>query len=96
MIHLLGDAINNIVVMVSATIIWQTGFLRADGIASLFVGIMIISTAIPLMKNSGRLLLEAAPEEMDLSGIERDIMRVNGIEGVHEMHVFSLSESRCR
>lgn len=93
MIHLLGDAINNIFVIVSAAIIWKTGFLRADGIASLLVGLMIIATAIPLMKNSGRLLLEAAPEEMDLSGMERDVMRVKGIEGVHEMHVFSLSES---
>lgn len=92
MIHLLGDAINNIFVIASAAIIWKTGFLRADGIASLLVGLMIIGTALPLMKNSGRLLFEAAPEEMDLSGMERDIMRVKGIEGVHEMHVFSLSE----
>ena len=92
MIHLLGDAINNIFVIASAAIIWKTGFLRADGIASLLVGLMIIGTALPLMKNSGRLLFEAAPQEMDLPGMERDIMRVEGIEGVHEMHVFSLSK----
>jgi zinc transporter 1 len=92
MIHLLGDAINNIFVIASAAIIWKTGFLRADGIASLLVGMMIIGTALPLMKNSGRLLFEAAPQEMDLPGMERDIMRVEGIEGVHEMHVFSLSK----
>ncbi|KAK9893811.1 cation efflux protein [Cystobasidium minutum MCA 4210] len=54
--------------------------------------------AIPMVRlssvNSARLLLEAAPEEMDLPGMERDIMRVKGIKGVHEMHVFSLTQKK--
>lgn len=77
--------------MIAAVIVWKTGFNRADSIASLFVGFSIIATAIPLMKSSGRLLLEAAPREIDLRDVKDDLTSLEGVVDIHEMHVFSLS-----
>ena len=92
MIHLLGDATNNLLVMISAVVVWQTSFERADAIASLLVGMMIIGTAVPLMRSAGRLLLEIAPSEIDLSDVAKDIKSLKGVEDIHELHAFSLSK----
>ncbi|KDQ58284.1 hypothetical protein JAAARDRAFT_129391 [Jaapia argillacea MUCL 33604] len=93
-LHLLGDALNNIAVMISAIVIMYTGFSYADPLASLFVGFMIIATAWPLMRASGRFLLEGAPEEIDMVGVRSDIKRVKGVEEVHEVHVWNLTQSK--
>lgn len=84
--------------MISAAVILTTQFRYADPIASLFVSLMIIATALPLTKRSGKILLESAPDEVDISGVESDVQKVKGIDGVHEMHVWSLSKfsiARC-
>ncbi len=94
MVHLFGDALNNLFVIIAAAVIWKTGFSRVDGIASFLVGISILATSIPLMWRSARLLLEAAPEEMSLAGIEEDIAALPGVKAVHEIHIFSLSSYR--
>jgi zinc transporter 1 len=90
-VHLLGDAVNNITVMISAGIYMATSFVYADPIASSLVGLMILATSGPLVLRSGRILLESAPMEVDFKGVELDITRVKGIEGVHELHVWNLS-----
>ncbi|KAK4331282.1 putative Zinc/cadmium resistance protein (putative) [Rhodotorula toruloides] len=92
MVHLFGDALNNLFVIIAAAVIWKTGFSRVDGIASFLVGISILATSIPLMWRSARLLLEAAPEEMSLAGIEEDIAALPGVKAVHEIHIFSLTQ----
>ena len=92
LLHLLGDAINNVAVIVASVVLWQTDFTRADAIAALFVGISIMVTAWPLIKNAGRLLLEAAPRELDLKDLSDDIRSLPGVLDIHEMHVFSLSK----
>jgi solute carrier family 30 (zinc transporter), member 1 len=91
-IHLLGDAINNVAVMISAGVFMATSFIYADPIASAFVGLMILATSAPLVLKSGRILLEGAPIQVDFDGVRQDIARVDGIEGVHELHVWNLSK----
>ncbi|BGP34288.1 hypothetical protein JCM10296v2_006103 [Rhodotorula toruloides] len=93
-VHLFADALNNFFVVIAAAVIWKTGFSRVDGIASLLVGISILATSIPLMWRSARLLLEAAPEEMSLTGIEEDIAALPGVKAVHEIHIFSLTQTK--
>lgn len=90
-LHLVGDAINNVAVMVAAGVVLATGFIYADPIASAFVGLMIVATSFPLVLRSARLLLESAPGEVDFEGVGKDIMNITGIEGVHEMHIWNLS-----
>merc|ERR1711939_1132405 len=73
----------------------KTGWIYMDPLASLFVGFMIIGTALPLTLRSGRMLAEAAPKDIDLKGVRKDVAAVEGVEGVHELHVWSLSQSKA-
>lgn len=91
-LHLLGDAINNVAVMLSAVVIMTTSFRYADPIASLFVACMILLTAWPLIRKSGKVLLQSAPDQVDLEGLEKDVASVKNVKSMHECHVWNLSE----
>ncbi|KAL6898412.1 cation efflux protein [Trichoderma evansii] len=90
LIHVVGDAINNIGVIASALIIWKAqGEARyyADPAIGVFISVMIFLTAWPLTRNSGRILLQIAPNERILDDIP-------GIESVHELHIWRLDQRK--
>ncbi|KAL5084832.1 hypothetical protein Trisim1_011392 [Trichoderma cf. simile WF8] len=97
MIHVVGDAINNIGVIASALIIWKAqGEARyyADPAIGVFISLMIFLTAWPLTKSSGRILLQIAPNEIEIDDIKHDINKVAGVESVHELHVWRLDQRK--
>lgn len=78
-IHVVGDAINNVGVIVSAVIIWKLDSparYYADPAIGIFIAIMIFLTAIPLTKKSGSILLQIAPGGIDLEDVKHDIEMV--------------------
>lgn len=79
LIHVIGDAINNIGVIIAAVIIWQTrseARFYADPAASMFIAIMIFISSIPLTKNSGAILLESAPRGVEIDDVKHDLEQV--------------------
>ncbi|KAG8425132.1 hypothetical protein J3458_001865 [Metarhizium acridum] len=96
-IHAIGDAINNVGVIISATIIWQLDSparYYADPAIGIFIAIMIFLTAIPLTKKSGSILLQIAPGEIDLEDVRHDVEMIPGIVSVHELHVWRLDQRK--
>lgn len=80
LIHVVGDAINNIGVIASALVIWKAhGEARyyADPAIGVFISVMIFLTAWPLTKSSGRILLQIAPNEIDPQDVKHDIEMVS-------------------
>ncbi|RFU74439.1 zinc cadmium resistance [Trichoderma arundinaceum] len=97
LIHVVGDAINNIGVIASALIIWKAhGEARyyADPAIGVFISIMIFLTAWPLTRNSGRILLQIAPNEINLEDVKHDIEMIPGVESVHELHIWRLDQRK--
>lgn len=92
LVHILGDALNSVAVIISAGVYKATGFVYADPIASVFVGCMIIATAWPVLKRSSRSLLNAAPDAIDIEGVKEDIQRITGEATVHDLHVWSVDD----
>lgn len=80
LIHVIGDAINNIGVIISALIVWKIdGHAKyyADPAIGVFIALMILLTAIPLTKSSGSILLETAPGSLDVNALRQDIEEVS-------------------
>jgi zinc transporter 1 len=78
-IHVLGDAINNIGVIIAAVIIWKVegeGRYYADPTVGVFISIMILLSAIPLVKNSGAILLQTTPTGINFDDVKHDIEKV--------------------
>lgn len=97
LIHVLGDAFNNIGVIISALVIWLTHSPKRfyiDPAISLYIALMILATAIPLTRRSGTILLESAPEGVALDNVKKDLESIPGVLGVHELHVWRLNQTK--
>ncbi|KAF2868191.1 cation efflux protein [Massariosphaeria phaeospora] len=98
LIHLMGDALNNIGVIIAALIIWLThsaARFYADPAVSLFIAGMILLTALPLTKRSGTILLESAPPGVNLAHVQHDLEALPGVQSVHELHVWRLDQRKA-
>ncbi|TFK29694.1 CDF zinc transporter [Coprinopsis marcescibilis] len=96
LIHVMGDAVNNIGVIIVAIIIWKVeahGRFYADPAASLLIALIIFGSAVPLTLRSGRILLEATPKHLDLEKVKQDITTLPLVQSVHDIHVWHLSQS---
>ncbi|KAF1836389.1 cation efflux protein [Decorospora gaudefroyi] len=97
LIHVIGDAINNIGVIISAVIIWfvkSPSRFYADPAVSMWIAIMILLSAIPLTKRSGKILLQSAPLGVKIEDVKHDLEAIPGVVSVHELHVWRLDQKK--
>jgi cobalt-zinc-cadmium efflux system protein len=88
--HILTDLAAFIFTAIAGAIILASDFTRADGIASLIIAAIMLRAAYGLLRDSGRVLLEAAPEGMSVADIGRAIAAHPHVENVHDLHVWSV------
>lgn len=89
--HILADLIAFIVTAIAGAVIITTGFHQADGIASLVVATVMLRAAYQLLKASGRVFLEAAPQGVDPEAIGRALAGQEGVSEVHDLHVWEIT-----
>jgi cobalt-zinc-cadmium efflux system protein len=89
-LHVLGDAISSVGVIVAALIIWQTGWQWVDPLVSVFIGILILVSSWRVLRNSLHILIEGVPENLSLSEIGEIMTKVPGVQEVHDLHVWNL------
>jgi cobalt-zinc-cadmium efflux system protein len=89
--HILTDLAAFIATAAAGALILATGFRQADPIASLIVVLLMIRAGVGLVRDSGRILLEAAPEGLDPAQIGRDMAGHDGVVEVHDLHVWEIT-----
>jgi cobalt-zinc-cadmium efflux system protein len=89
--HLLTDLYAFAGTAVAGLVVLTTGFERADPIASLAVAASMLATAWPLLRRSGRVLLEGAPEGVSPDDVATAIRAHPGVTDVHDLHVWEIS-----
>jgi cobalt-zinc-cadmium efflux system protein len=89
--HVLTDLYGFIGTVIAGIIVVTTGFTRADAIASLLVVALMVKAAWELLRDSGRVLLEAAPEGMDLDDLRSHLAEVPHVLGVHDLHAWTVT-----
>lgn len=97
LIHVLGDALGNVGVMVSALIIWKAPWsfrFYFDPAISLFITLIILKSAIPLVKDTAKPLLQAVPGHISVEDIKEDIESLPGVRECHHVHVWALTPSK--
>jgi cobalt-zinc-cadmium efflux system protein len=88
--HLLTDLLAFVFTAIAGAVILATGFARADGIASLVIAAIMFRAAYGLLRDSGRVLLEAAPEGMDVDAIGKSLAGHPRVTNVHDLHVWQI------
>jgi cobalt-zinc-cadmium efflux system protein len=86
-----SDTLGAAAVIVTGVIIAATGFTRADPIASLVVGLLILPRTWRLLRETVDVLLEASPRGMDLNEVRRHMTTLNGVRDVHELHAWTIT-----
>ena len=89
-IHNLGDAFSNIGVLVGAVIIRWTGARWIDALIGIGIGVMVLWSARGILRESGHILLEGLPRAMSLEKVAAAMLRVHGVQEVHDVHIWTL------
>jgi cobalt-zinc-cadmium efflux system protein len=86
-----SDVLGAAAVIVTGIVIAATGFTRADPIASLAVGFLILPRTWQLLREAVDVLLEASPRGIDLTEVRRHMTDLGGVQGVHELHAWTIT-----
>jgi cobalt-zinc-cadmium efflux system protein len=89
--HVLTDLAAFVATAVAGAIILVTDFTRADGIAALLVAAIMLRAAYRLLRDSGRVFLEAAPRGLDPQAIGRRMAAESGVAEVHDLHIWEVT-----
>ena len=89
--HILTDLAAFIATAVAGAVILLTGYERADGIAAMFVAVLMLRAAYYLLRESGRVFLEAAPRGLDPEAIGRRMAAQPGVTEVHDLHIWEVT-----
>jgi cobalt-zinc-cadmium efflux system protein len=89
--HVATDLVAFILTAVAGVVILATGFVRADGVASLVIAVIMLVASYGLLRDSARVLLEAAPGGMSVEEIGNALVSHPHVESVHDLHVWEIS-----
>ena len=88
--HILTDLVAFAITGIAGVVILATGFDRADPIAALCVAAFMLYAAVGLLRDSGRVLLEMAPADLDVDEVGRAMARHPHVTEVHDLHVWEI------
>jgi cobalt-zinc-cadmium efflux system protein len=86
-----SDALGATAVIITGIVIAATGFTKADSIASLAVGALILPRTWRLLADAINVLLEASPRGVDLSEVRRHVTGIPGVRDVHDLHAWTIT-----
>jgi cobalt-zinc-cadmium efflux system protein len=90
-LHSVGDTLSSVSVIVSSLVVILSGYYAIDPIAAGLIGLLIIRSAYGLVRDSSNILLESTPKGFQLEKIAETIKRVEGVKGVHDLHVWTIT-----
>jgi cobalt-zinc-cadmium efflux system protein len=90
-VHMLGDAVGSVGIIIGAVAIHWTGYYWIDPLLSVLIGVLILWTAWGIIKESLNILLEGLPRGIQLDAVVAEVRRLPGVIDVHDVHIWSLA-----
>lgn len=92
-LHLMGDVLSTLGAVIAGIIIFFTNWNWLDPLVSVLIGVFILWNAWGILRQSIHILLESTPESVNLDALLNDLLKVEGVLDVHDLHVWSISEN---
>jgi cobalt-zinc-cadmium efflux system protein len=89
-LHVVGDTVSSLAVIAAAVWISLTGQLIADPILSGIIAVLIVISAVRILRETIAILLQFTPQSVDFDAVVADMTTVKGVDGVHHVHLWSL------
>jgi cobalt-zinc-cadmium efflux system protein len=90
-LHMWGDTVSSVGVIVGGVIILATDWTMVDPIISIFIGLLILRGAVGLILESSDILLEAVPKHLDVAHIISALREIEGVKDVHDVHLWTIT-----
>jgi cobalt-zinc-cadmium efflux system protein len=90
-LHVMGDMFGSVAAIIAGVAIAAAGWLWADPLSSVLISLIIIYSAWRLIVESVNVLLEGTPAHITLSAVESALLATDGVSGVHDLHVWTIS-----
>ncbi len=92
-VHLMGDVLSTIGAVIAGVIIYFTGANWLDPFVSVLIGLLILYNAWGILRDAVDILLESTPRDVDMKKMVGDITQLEGVLGVHDLHVWSITQN---
>lgn len=89
--HVIGDLLGSVGAIIAAVLIIAFGWYIADSIASMIVSILVLYSGWRILKESINVLMEAKPGDIDLEDVRADLLSINGVKDVHDLHIWMIT-----
>jgi cobalt-zinc-cadmium efflux system protein len=87
----MGDALASVGVIIGGLVMLLTGQLWVDPLVSVLIGLIILFAAYSIFKEGFRVILEAAPEHVDVMSMIDTLKKVPGVKDIHDVHIWSIT-----
>jgi len=92
-VHLMGDVLSTLGAVIAGILILFTKWNWLDPFVSVLIGVLILWNAWGILRQTIHILLESTPENIDMKNMVADLLTINGVRGVHDLHVWSINEN---
>jgi cobalt-zinc-cadmium efflux system protein len=89
--HVFADLLGSFGVAVAAVVILATGWVEADPLVSILIGVLILASAWSILRDSTEILLESTPRGIDADALGRRLASAPGVVEVHDLHVWTIT-----
>lgn len=90
-LHVIGDLLGSVAAIVASVVIMLTGWMPIDPLLSMLAAALILRAAWKILRRSSHTLLEGTPEGVDIAQIRDALLGVEGVKGLHDIHVWGLT-----
>jgi cobalt-zinc-cadmium efflux system protein len=93
-LHVLGDALGSVGAIAAGALILAFGWYKADPFFSALIALLIVWSSWNLIREATNVLLEGTPAHINLAAVEGAILETDGVEDVHDLHVWTITSGR--
>jgi cobalt-zinc-cadmium efflux system protein len=94
-LHVLGDLLGSVAALAAGAVVYFTGWLPIDPLLSLLVAGLILASTVRLLRDALHVLMEGVPADLDFDAIGNEMARVEGVRGIHDLHIWTLGSGNA-
>lgn len=94
LLHLAADALGSLGAIIAGVVLMTTGWLPIDAVVSVVIAVLIIIGAIPLLRDTVKVLLQSAPAGLDMQKLRETIEAGSGVQKIEDLHVWEVDAGR--
>ncbi|MEE9278419.1 MAG: cation diffusion facilitator family transporter [Dehalococcoidia bacterium] len=89
--HVVSDTLGSVGALIAGIVVLASGWVPVDLIVSMAIAVLIVASAVRLLRETMDVLLEAAPAGMEVESVGAEVCRVAGVVGVHDLHLWTVT-----